>query len=159
MVTPRSTATWPSSACSSPVISRNSVDLPAPLGPTSPVFSPFWSAAEASMKRIWWPCCLLTLSRRIMRDWDLEGFAAALSHMTRERHPYDTETGPANVIASIALRSCGLWCPRLRPQRLATCYDRAPGALSSCVQSRSESVMSAPASDTHENRLAQETSP
>src|SRR5712691_9647702 len=37
------------------------------------------------------------------------------------------------------------------------CYDRAPRALSSCVQSRSESAMSAP--DTHENRLAQETSP
>src|SRR5262245_24049845 len=66
MVTPRSTATWPSSGCSSPVISRNRVLLPAPLGPTRPIFSPFWSAAEASMKRIWWPTCLETLSRRII---------------------------------------------------------------------------------------------
>ena len=40
--------------------------LPAPLGPTRPIFSPFWRAAEASMKRIWWPTCLLTLSRRII---------------------------------------------------------------------------------------------
>ena len=34
-----------------PVIMRNSVVLPAPLGPTRPTFSPFWSAAEASMNR------------------------------------------------------------------------------------------------------------
>src|SRR5258708_39055525 len=45
MVTPRSPATCPSSGCSSPVIIRNSVVLPAPLGPTMPTFSPFWSAA------------------------------------------------------------------------------------------------------------------
>src|SRR5665213_2907427 len=66
MVTPRSTATWPSSGCSSPVIIRNSVVLPDPFGPTRPTFSPLWSAADASMKRIWWPFCLLMLSRRIM---------------------------------------------------------------------------------------------
>ena len=36
---------------SSPVIMRKSVVLPAPLGPTRPTFSPFHSAAEASMKR------------------------------------------------------------------------------------------------------------
>src|SRR5882724_10409249 len=66
MVTPRSTATWPSSGASAPVIIRNSVVLPDPLGPTRPIFSPFWSAAEASMKRIWWPFCLEILSRRIM---------------------------------------------------------------------------------------------
>ena len=66
MVTPRSTSTWPSSGGSWPVIMRNSVVLPAPLGPTRPIFSPFWSAAEASMKRICWPFCLLMLSRRIM---------------------------------------------------------------------------------------------
>ena len=38
----------------------------------------------------WWPCCLLMLSRRIMRDWDLEGFAAALPHMTRQRKSNST---------------------------------------------------------------------
>ena len=79
MVTPRSTATWPSSGCSWPVIIRNSVVLPAPLGPTRPTFSPFWSAAEASMKRIWWPFCLEMLSRRIMGSGALEeGFGPAL---------------------------------------------------------------------------------
>ena len=62
MVMPRSTATWPSSGWSSPVIIRKSVDLPDPLGPTRPTFSPFWSAAEASTKRIWWPFCLPMLS-------------------------------------------------------------------------------------------------
>src|SRR6267142_4056960 len=72
MVTPRSTSTWPSSGCSWPVIIRNSVVLPDPLGPTGPTFSPFWIAADASMKRIWWPFCLLTLSRRIMCTRDLE---------------------------------------------------------------------------------------
>src|ERR1700740_2623023 len=45
---------------------RNRVVLPEPLGPTRPIFSPRWSAAEASMKRRWWPFCLLMLSRRIM---------------------------------------------------------------------------------------------
>src|SRR5215471_16443487 len=72
MVTPRSTATWPSSGRSSPVIIRNSVVLPAPFGPTRPTFSPLLSAAEASMKRSWWPFCLLMLSRRIMCVGDLE---------------------------------------------------------------------------------------
>src|SRR5436190_6321347 len=80
MVTPRSTATWPSSGCSSPVIIRNSVVLPAPLGPTRPTFSPLLSAAEASMKRSWWPFCLLMLSRRIM----CTGFRKKL------RRPYGT---------------------------------------------------------------------
>src|SRR4030081_61953 len=80
MVTPRSTATWPSSGCSWPVIIRNSVVLPAPLGPTRPTFSPFWSAAEASMKSIWWPFCLLMLSRRIMctRAWNSCGRSYAM---------------------------------------------------------------------------------
>src|SRR5690349_18401953 len=68
MVTPRSTATWPSSGSSSPVIIRNSVVLPAPLGPTKPTFSPRLSAADASMNRICRPFCLPILSRRIIRD-------------------------------------------------------------------------------------------
>ena len=66
MVTPRSIETWPSSGASSPVIRRKTVDLPAPLGPTSPTFSPRWMAAAASTKRIWRPCCLLIWSSRIM---------------------------------------------------------------------------------------------
>src|SRR5438132_14064444 len=82
MLTPRSTATWPSSGCSWPVIIRNSVVLPDPLGPTRPTFSPFRSAAEASMKRSWWPFCLLMLSRRIMDTWDLESATAPpLAHV------------------------------------------------------------------------------
>src|SRR5436309_6589675 len=68
MVMPRSVETCPSSGSSSPAIIRNSVVLPAPLGPTRPIFSPLFRAAEASMNRIWWPACLLTLSRRIMRS-------------------------------------------------------------------------------------------
>jgi hypothetical protein len=31
---------------------RNTVVLPAPLGPTGPTFSPFWRAIDASMNRI-----------------------------------------------------------------------------------------------------------
>src|SRR4029453_5626222 len=61
--------TLASSGGSLPAIMRNSVVLPAPLGPTRPVFSPFCSAADASMKRIWWPTCLETLSRRIIAAW------------------------------------------------------------------------------------------
>src|SRR3954465_11184754 len=66
MVMPRSVETCPSSGNSSPAIIRNSVVFPAPFGPTRPIFSPLLRAAEASMNRIWWPACLLTLSRRIM---------------------------------------------------------------------------------------------
>src|SRR4051812_1758311 len=73
MVMPRSSETWPSSGSSCPEIIRKSVVLPAPFGPTRPIFSPFCRAAEASMKRIWWPTCLLTLSRRIIvaQAWKL----------------------------------------------------------------------------------------
>src|SRR3954470_23542226 len=85
MVTPRSTATWPSSGVSSPVIIRNNVVLPDPLGPTRPTFSPFWIAAEASMKRSWWPFCLLTLSRRIMCTRGRGNVAVHLGHLARAR--------------------------------------------------------------------------
>ena len=54
-----STETCPSSGDSSRMIIRKMVDLPAPLGPTRPIFSPRNSAAEASTKRICGPCCLL----------------------------------------------------------------------------------------------------
>ena len=59
-------APGPRRAAPRPVIMRNSVVLPAPLGPTSPTFSPLWSAAEASTKRICLPFCLPILSRRII---------------------------------------------------------------------------------------------
>src|SRR3954466_13616694 len=65
MVRPRSIETCPSSGDSSPVIIRKIVDLPAPLGPTRPIFSPRKRAAEASTKRICGPCCLLIWSSRI----------------------------------------------------------------------------------------------
>jgi hypothetical protein len=49
------------------VIIRKSVVLPAPFGPTRPIFSPRFSAAEASMKRMRWLFDLLMFSIRIMR--------------------------------------------------------------------------------------------
>src|ERR1700752_4658485 len=87
MEMPRSAATWPSSGCSSPDIMRNSVLLPAPLGPTRPIFSPFCNAAEASMKRIWWPTCLETLSRRIIAAWREMRFGGLLFHAARHWKP------------------------------------------------------------------------
>src|SRR5262245_6713976 len=65
MVMPRSMEICPSSGDSSRMIMRNTVDLPAPFGPTSPIFSPRKIAADASMNRICGPCCLLIWSRRI----------------------------------------------------------------------------------------------
>lgn len=56
----------PSSGCSSPLIIRKTVVLPAPFGPTRPIFSPLLRAADASMKRIRWLSCLLMFSIRIM---------------------------------------------------------------------------------------------
>src|SRR5882757_4465585 len=84
MLMPRSSDTCPSSGCSCPEIIRNSVVLPAPFGPTRPIFSPFWRAAEASMKRIWWPTCLLTLSRRIMRSCGWTSLRPSLIHVIRK---------------------------------------------------------------------------
>jgi cell division septation protein DedD len=49
MVTPRSTETCPSSGCSSFMIMRNSVDLPAPLGPTRPTFSPLVTIKNSTL--------------------------------------------------------------------------------------------------------------
>src|SRR5882672_2950981 len=85
MVMPRSRETWPSSGSSWPEIIRKSVVLPAPFGPTRPIFSPFWRAAEASMKRIWWPTCLLTLSRRIIFALAWKIVAPLLFHVARWR--------------------------------------------------------------------------
>src|SRR4051812_17089440 len=65
MVCFRGTETSPSSGASSPVIIRNSVVLPDPLGPTRPIFSPGLSWNEASTKRTCLPYCLLTLEREI----------------------------------------------------------------------------------------------
>src|SRR5215510_7172342 len=91
------------------------------------------------MKRIWWPCCLLMLSRRIMRDWDLEGFAAPLTHLTRQRKR------PRLVARIERQRNAGAAEHPLRRSRIslrsiratrccaAACYDIAPRALLSCA--------------------------
>src|SRR3954465_1948255 len=60
------TDTSPSSGTSSPMIIRNSVVLPEPLGPTRPIFSPGLSWKEASTNRICLPYCLLTLENEII---------------------------------------------------------------------------------------------
>src|SRR5579883_2450556 len=44
---------------------RKTVDLPEPLGPTRPTFSPRKTLIEASRKRICRPCCFEIESRRI----------------------------------------------------------------------------------------------
>src|SRR5215471_16892975 len=72
----------PSSGDSSPTIMRKTVVLPAPFGPTSPIFSPGLSWNEASTNRIWLPYCLETLVRAIMgrgRWWTRASKAAGLA--------------------------------------------------------------------------------
>src|SRR5438094_2283519 len=84
------TDTSPSSGVSSPTISRNSVVLPEPLGPTRPTLSSGLSWKEASTNRICRPYCLLMRERAInlvhnagrMRI-DVEAVAA---HEAGERH-------------------------------------------------------------------------
>src|SRR5688572_9068892 len=66
MLARRGRSTAPSSGCSSPVINRKMVVLPAPLGPTRPTFSPGLSWNEASTNRICAPYCLLTVENEIM---------------------------------------------------------------------------------------------
>ena len=87
MVTLRSMEIWPSSGDSSPMIKRNTVDLPAPLGPTRPIFSPRKMAALASMNRICGPCCLLMLSRRITRARVFTTSAPAVPARLRQNQP------------------------------------------------------------------------
>src|SRR5205809_2966173 len=65
MVSFLGTVTSPSSGPSSPVIMRKTVVFPAPLGPTSPAFSPGFSWKDASTKRICLPYCLLTFAKAI----------------------------------------------------------------------------------------------
>src|SRR5512145_3368156 len=60
MVSFLGTVTSPSSVPSSPVIRRKIVVLPAPLGPTSPTFSPGLSWNDASTNRTCPPYCLHT---------------------------------------------------------------------------------------------------
>src|SRR5688572_8169074 len=66
MVSRFGTDTSPSSGLSSPVIIRNKVVFPAPLGPTSPIFSPGLSWKDASTKSTWRPYCLLIRENAII---------------------------------------------------------------------------------------------
>src|SRR5512140_543869 len=105
MVTPRSMETWPSSGCSSRVMSRKSVDLPAPLGPTRPTFSPRCSVAEASRKRIWFPCCLPMASRRIKARSCNTAAAGAPRGAGPRDHPSDVRAGArARLLLGLGLR-------------------------------------------------------
>src|SRR4051794_35829679 len=66
MVSFLGTETEPSSGASSPVTMRNSVVLPAPLGPTSPTFSPGFNWKDASTKSNCLPYCLLMFDKEII---------------------------------------------------------------------------------------------
>ena len=101
MVTPRSMETWPSSGSSSRVMRRKSVDLPAPLGPTSPTFSPRVIVAEASRKRIWCPCCLAMASRRIKGA----PCSTKLPEVRRLAGPCGPEPGAGSRVRGVACSS------------------------------------------------------
>src|SRR3954470_1485506 len=87
MPTPRSRAgvavtsssfnsTWPESGCSSPAITRRSVDLPLPLGPSSAVRPPSGTSMETSSSATKSPNRLVTfltamaMSGLLHRLWD-----------------------------------------------------------------------------------------
>src|SRR6476659_9110733 len=65
------TETVPSSGVSSPTTMRKSVVLPAPLGPTSPTFSPGFNWKDASTKSNCLPYCLLMFEKEIMLKEEL----------------------------------------------------------------------------------------
>src|ERR1700675_3982364 len=54
------------------------VDLPAPLGPTSPTLSPRNTAIDVSRNRMRPPCCLETDSRRITTTHPRAGCEASM---------------------------------------------------------------------------------
>ena len=57
--------TDPESGCSSPAITRSSVDLPLPLGPSSAVSDPARTSIDTSSSATNVPNCLLTLRTTI----------------------------------------------------------------------------------------------
>src|SRR6476661_5795796 len=67
MVSRLGTETSPSSGSSSPTTMRKSVVFPAPLGPTSPTFSPGLSWNDASTNTSCLPYCLLILEKEIIQ--------------------------------------------------------------------------------------------
>src|SRR5258706_6830508 len=71
MVSLRGRSIAPSSEVSSPVMRRKMVVLPAPLGPTSPTFSPGLSWNDASTNSTCAPYCLVTLENEIMSGDDV----------------------------------------------------------------------------------------
>src|SRR5271154_1421121 len=62
------TETSPSSGASSFITMRKSVVLPAPLGPTKPIFSPGFNWKEASTKINCLPYCLWIFEKEIIRN-------------------------------------------------------------------------------------------
>ena len=104
----RGRSTAPSSGCSSPVIRRNIVVLPAPLGPTSPTFSPGLIWNDASTNRICPPYCLVTEVNEIVR----ENYTHFAARRTRARVTADAP-GPGRISKSAA-RSGRPSSPRMR---------------------------------------------
>src|SRR4051812_27338845 len=97
MVTPRSTATWPASGCSSFTIMRKIVDFPQPLGPTRPTFSPLKTLIAASRKRICLPCCFETESSRITRAKVTGSRQSASAHSALRGGDLDAGGGTAGA--------------------------------------------------------------
>src|ERR671920_1497794 len=86
------TETSPSSGVSSPTIIRNSVVLPAPLGPTRPTFSPGFNWNDASTKRICRPYCLPTRVKAIIGS-ERPGLPRVAHALPREKIRSDDDEG------------------------------------------------------------------
>ena len=105
------------------------VDLPAPLGPTRPIFSPRKIAADASTKRICGPCCLLIWSRRITaRDISPRRSIGELDRQISDDSPPASQgPGPEAVIETQNVSDSR--APRLAPDRVSPrsyAHDHAP---------------------------------
>src|SRR5690349_21312946 len=117
--------TSPASATSSPAITRRSVDLPLPLGPSSAVSEPLSTSIETSSSATKSPKCFVTLRASIAKTvTSLSEYRHQDQREDRERRKqHGGRVGGALVRAVLVgrlhvLRQC------LRPSRKAARDDR-----------------------------------
>src|SRR5215469_10931431 len=103
------TETAPSSGVSSPTTIRKSVVLPAPLGPTSPTFSPGFNWNEASTKSNCLPYCLLMFEKEIILKEQLAARYLFQFSPARE-FPANADQREPTFNGTVGVTNCTILC-------------------------------------------------
>ena len=139
------TETSPSSGDSSPAIRRNNVDLPEPLGPTRPTFSPAFSCMDASTKSAWWPWRLLmpfnaimgakrigALPRMTSRPGD--GYQRPLRSCCRIARSSASPGSRARSFSAQGMAAAGPWLSRVQASRACSTSRSSGNRLRASVR-------------------------